>query len=149
MTASLLSFITSLSLKMASFISRGVLIASIFSFTSVLALGTSKTCSSPQLSCQNTTVVSDLCCFNAPGGQMLQTQFWDTSPSTGLSIPMPCLLFSPGSYLHKDQQIHGQFMVSGPITAMALMMPIAILHEHIPALAPLCSHLARPTYWLT
>lgn len=32
-------------------------------------------------SCQNTTVQTDLCCFNAPGGHMLQTQFWDyTSP---------------------------------------------------------------------
>lgn len=45
--------------------------------------GTSKTCSNPQLSCQNTTAVADLCCFNYPGGQLLQTQFWDTSPSTG------------------------------------------------------------------
>ncbi|KAF2641272.1 ribonuclease M [Massarina eburnea CBS 473.64] len=41
------------------------------------------TCSSPQLSCHNTTVVSNLCCFNAPGGQLLQTQFWDTDPVTG------------------------------------------------------------------
>ncbi|KAF2707331.1 ribonuclease T2 [Pleomassaria siparia CBS 279.74] len=45
--------------------------------------GLSKTCSNPQLSCQNTTVVADLCCFNAPGGQLLQTQFWDTDPVTG------------------------------------------------------------------
>ncbi|KAI1426523.1 ribonuclease t2 [Xylaria sp. FL1777] len=36
-------------------------------------------------SCSNTTVVEDLCCFNAPGGAILQTQFWDTSPSTGPS----------------------------------------------------------------
>ncbi|KAI8635294.1 ribonuclease T2 [Xylariaceae sp. FL1651] len=35
------------------------------------------------LSCSNTTVVEDLCCFNAPGGDILQTQFWDTNPSTG------------------------------------------------------------------
>ncbi|KAF2798235.1 ribonuclease M [Melanomma pulvis-pyrius CBS 109.77] len=45
--------------------------------------GPSKTCSNPQLSCQNTTAVADLCCFNAPGGQLLQTQFWDTAPVTG------------------------------------------------------------------
>lgn len=45
--------------------------------------GTPLTCSNPQLSCQNTTAVADLCCFNAPGGQLLQTQFWDTDPSTG------------------------------------------------------------------
>ncbi|KAI0396284.1 ribonuclease T2-like protein [Xylariaceae sp. FL0594] len=35
------------------------------------------------LSCANTTVVQDLCCFNAPGGDILLTQFWDTNPSTG------------------------------------------------------------------
>ncbi|KAH8724625.1 ribonuclease T2-like protein [Phaeosphaeriaceae sp. PMI808] len=42
-----------------------------------------QTCESPQLSCHNTTVVENLCCFNAPGGQLLQTQFWDTNPPTG------------------------------------------------------------------
>ncbi|PVH96589.1 ribonuclease T2 [Periconia macrospinosa] len=47
--------------------------------------GTPATCSNPQLSCHNTTIVEDLCCFNAPGGQMLQTQFWDTNPPTGPS----------------------------------------------------------------
>ncbi|KAH8753998.1 ribonuclease-like protein T2, partial [Hyaloscypha sp. PMI_1271] len=47
--------------------------------------GSPKTCSNPQTSCKNTTAVSDLCCFNAPGGQLVQTQFWDTSPSTGPS----------------------------------------------------------------
>ncbi|KAJ9647175.1 Ribonuclease T2 precursor (RNase T2) [Coniosporium apollinis] len=45
--------------------------------------GPSMTCSSPQLSCHNTTAVTDLCCFNSPGGQMLQTQFWDTHPTVG------------------------------------------------------------------
>lgn len=36
-----------------------------------------------ELSCHNTSVVTDTCCFNAPGGQLLQTQFWDTDPATG------------------------------------------------------------------
>ncbi|KIP11112.1 hypothetical protein PHLGIDRAFT_64365 [Phlebiopsis gigantea 11061_1 CR5-6] len=36
-------------------------------------------------SCHNTTKQSDLCCFEAPGGLLLQTQFWDTDPSTGPS----------------------------------------------------------------
>lgn len=44
---------------------------------------TPMSCSNPQLSCHNTTVQADLCCFNAPGGQLLLTQFWDTDPSTG------------------------------------------------------------------
>ncbi|KAH8107976.1 ribonuclease M [Cristinia sonorae] len=29
------------------------------------------------VSCHNTTVQKDTCCFNAPGGHFLQTQFWD------------------------------------------------------------------------
>ncbi|KAE8392297.1 ribonuclease T2-like [Aspergillus alliaceus] len=36
-------------------------------------------------SCQNTTAVSDSCCFNSPGGALLLTQFWDTDPPTGPS----------------------------------------------------------------
>ncbi|KAK6434878.1 Ribonuclease T2 precursor (RNase T2) [Oleoguttula sp. CCFEE 5521] len=34
-------------------------------------------------SCQNTTVQADTCCFESPGGLILQTQFWDVSPATG------------------------------------------------------------------
>lgn len=45
--------------------------------------GPSESCPNAQLSCHNTTVVENLCCFNAPGGQILQTQFWDTQPVTG------------------------------------------------------------------
>lgn len=49
------------------------------------SLGASATCNSPQLSCQNTTAQPNLCCFNAPGGALLQTQFWDTNPVVGPS----------------------------------------------------------------
>lgn len=45
--------------------------------------GSPPTCTNPQTSCQNSTAVADTCCFNAPGGQLLQTQFWDSSPATG------------------------------------------------------------------
>jgi len=34
-------------------------------------------------SCHNSSAVPDLCCFEYPGGLLLQTQFWDTKPSTG------------------------------------------------------------------
>ncbi|KAJ3537908.1 hypothetical protein NM688_g6598 [Phlebia brevispora] len=34
---------------------------------------------------QNTTAQPDLCCFEYPGGLLLQTQFWDTNPPTGPS----------------------------------------------------------------
>ncbi|ETS78178.1 hypothetical protein PFICI_10240 [Pestalotiopsis fici W106-1] len=44
----------------------------------------SETCpATSQQSCHNTTVQTNLCCFNAPGGALLQTQFWDTDPVTG------------------------------------------------------------------
>ena len=63
---------------------------SILTYSPLLLLSTSTTlggsppsCASLQTSCQNTTAVTNLCCFNAPGGQLLQTQFWDTNPSTG------------------------------------------------------------------
>ncbi|KAF2102601.1 ribonuclease T2 [Rhizodiscina lignyota] len=55
------------------------------SYPGLIGRGSPETCSNTQLSCHNTTVVQDLCCFNAPGGQLLQTQFWDTDPSTGPS----------------------------------------------------------------
>ncbi|KAF6235470.1 hypothetical protein HO173_006153 [Letharia columbiana] len=45
--------------------------------------GSPETCSNPQISCQNTSAIANTCCFNAPGGQLLQTQFWDADPSTG------------------------------------------------------------------
>ena len=43
---------------------------------------TPPTCLNPVLSCHNTTA-ENTCCFNFPGGQVLQTQFWDTDPATG------------------------------------------------------------------
>lgn len=50
------------------------------------ALSALQSCSSNvPLSCHNKTTVPDasLCCFNAPGGLLVQTQFWDTDPATG------------------------------------------------------------------
>lgn len=35
------------------------------------------------LSCTNSTPVADTCCFEAPGGVLLQTQFWDYNPAVG------------------------------------------------------------------
>ncbi|EDN90644.1 hypothetical protein SS1G_00044 [Sclerotinia sclerotiorum 1980 UF-70] len=40
-------------------------------------------CSNPALSCSGSS--TNTCCFNTPGGQMVQTQFWDSDPSTGPS----------------------------------------------------------------
>lgn len=48
-----------------------------------VAAGHSEYCLDFPLSCTNNTVVSNICCFNYPGGELLQTQFWDTDPATG------------------------------------------------------------------
>ncbi|KAK7692451.1 hypothetical protein QCA50_004076 [Cerrena zonata] len=39
------------------------------------------------LSCHNTTVQNNLCCFNAPGGHFLQTQFWDYNSPVAFAGP--------------------------------------------------------------
>lgn len=52
--------------------------------TTTGALAALQSCPSDSpFSCQNNTAVADSCCFNAPGGALLQTQFWDTDPATG------------------------------------------------------------------
>lgn len=59
--------------------------AQIAFYNSVASAGSPASCPSPGLSCQTTPANVDTCCFNTPGGQLLQTQFWDTSPPTGPS----------------------------------------------------------------
>ncbi|KAI8945248.1 ribonuclease T2-like protein [Xylaria longipes] len=52
-----------------------------------LSLTTRATCSSTVESCSSGASSSSVssCCVNKPGGQFLQTQFWDTDPVTGPS----------------------------------------------------------------
>ncbi|KXG48873.1 uncharacterized protein PGRI_027430 [Penicillium griseofulvum] len=45
--------------------------------------GTSSSCPVSEISCQAKYHGQDTCCFNYPGGQMLQTQFWDVDPALG------------------------------------------------------------------
>ncbi|KAF5312893.1 hypothetical protein D9619_002612 [Psilocybe cf. subviscida] len=56
--------------------------AQLFDRSSLLTSGCSTTGTQ---SCHNTSSVSNTCCFESPGGLLLQTQFWDTNPSTGPS----------------------------------------------------------------
>ncbi|OJJ85588.1 T2 family ribonuclease [Aspergillus glaucus CBS 516.65] len=44
---------------------------------------THRTCAKEEVSCQTRYSGQDTCCFNYPGGQLLQTQFWDTDPALG------------------------------------------------------------------
>ncbi|TRX90107.1 hypothetical protein FHL15_009026 [Xylaria flabelliformis] len=55
--------------------------------TNALSLVNRATCSSTVESCSSGASSSSVssCCVNKPGGQFLQTQFWDTDPVTGPS----------------------------------------------------------------
>ncbi|KAL9095360.1 MAG: hypothetical protein Q9165_002231 [Trypethelium subeluteriae] len=54
-----------------------------FAAFAATALGSPPSCSTNSpLSCSNTTNVPGTCCFES-GGQVLQTQFWDTNPASG------------------------------------------------------------------
>ncbi|MCJ1354993.1 MAG: ribonuclease T2-like [Icmadophila ericetorum] len=64
-----------------SSIAKLALGAAVFS-TAVSATG-SETCTNPKLSCHTTPIPTNTCCYVTPGGQLLQTQFWDTDPVTG------------------------------------------------------------------
>lgn len=51
-----------------------------------IVLGSAPSCpANGPLSCHNSTSAGNTCCFEYPGGQVLQTQFWDYNPSTGPS----------------------------------------------------------------
>ncbi|KAJ4392269.1 Ribonuclease T2 precursor (RNase T2) [Gnomoniopsis smithogilvyi] len=43
------------------------------------------TCTGSIQSCSTASTTANSCCVNTPGGQFLQTQFWDTDPVTGPS----------------------------------------------------------------
>ncbi|KAJ7766628.1 ribonuclease T2-like protein, partial [Mycena metata] len=81
--ASALVGLTGLSLNsfMPKFMSPG----SQFPVSSTGGLASSCDATSDVASCTNTTAIADLCCFEAPGGLLLQTQFWDSNPATGPS----------------------------------------------------------------
>ncbi|CZT43533.1 related to ribonucleases [Rhynchosporium secalis] len=94
-SSSVLSTSTSLVSSSSTSTSVSASVSSTSSAPTAPATGTPKVCMNPQLSCQNTTAVDDLCCFNAPGGQLLLTQFWDTAPSTGKFPLLKILLLEP------------------------------------------------------
>lgn len=57
----------------------------LLSSSSTVSGGSPEACSSPQTSCQNTSVVTNTCCFNAPGGQLLQVR----RHAYGQYLPIP------------------------------------------------------------
>lgn len=113
--------------------------------------GSPKTCSNPQLSCQNTTLVSDLCCFNAPGGQLLQTQFWDTSMSWTLmmAVAVPSQMIDVSQILLQALLIVGLFMAYGPIIVMERTTPTVTPLGRTPTSLRSSTRTARPTFYPT
>jgi ribonuclease T2 len=62
----------------------GSLSLSSLSNTDATTLGsTFDQCGKFEVSCRTSYRGQDRCCFNYPGGQMLQTQFWDADPAIG------------------------------------------------------------------
>ncbi|KAL1867664.1 Ribonuclease T2 precursor (RNase T2) [Diaporthe australafricana] len=53
--------------------------------TGASIFNTRATCSGSVESCSSAASSASTCCVNRPGGQFLQTQFWDTDPVTGPS----------------------------------------------------------------
>lgn len=71
---------------MASIIAISIALAAV-PVANALSLVNRATCSSTVQSCSSGASSSSVssCCVNKPGGQLLQTQFWDTDPVTGPS----------------------------------------------------------------
>jgi len=91
----------------------------------------SASCPNPgELSCRNTTAVADLCCFNAPGGQLVLTQFWDTAPATGPSNSWTVHGLWYDTMYHYS--ISTVLTVLGLTIAMALTMQAVIPDAPIP-----------------
>jgi len=73
-------------LSLRSLALGGLALASSAYASSSLFAGTVVSCpvtNSTPLSCHSTGTQSNTCCFNEPGGLLLQTQFWDTNPPSG------------------------------------------------------------------
>src|SRR6266536_331853 len=86
------------------------------------------------LSCHNSTIAPDSCCFIYPGGQLLPTQFWDTNPTVGPDdrwtlhglwyIPSSSLA-PPPNFLISVSRVLIEIIEIGPTYATALTPPTA------------------------
>ena len=98
--------------------------------------GSFAACPDPQLSCHNSTAVENLCCFNSPGGSLLQTQFWDANPATGpedsWTIHGLWVWFSPVVRRRNVFVVLMNSVSYSPIDATEHTMPTATIREHTP-----------------
>lgn len=104
--------------------SFGLVSAATISSTNPFAWGTGcPTSSKIPYSCHNTTVQSNTCCFESPGGLLMQVQLWDTTGQTGQHDQWVSWAFVKG-FSFEGVLIAGyrvrRFTVSGLTTAMEL-----------------------------
>ena len=85
--------------------------------------GAPDTCSNPQTSCQNTSAVANTCCFNAPGGQLLQVR-----QAAELIRP------TPAHIMHADSVL-GRRPLDRPSQLLDHPRPMVRSSTHSPAVA--------------
>jgi hypothetical protein len=115
-----------------------------------------RSCPNAQLSCHNISV-ADTCCLNYPGGQLLQTQFWDTSPAVGPqdSWTIHGLWFVVHSRFEHESILSdarkGLISATGPMKHIAINqgdIPTSVLFllpEAAQMFCPICSSTGRTT----
>ena len=95
----------------------------LLSSSNTVSGGSPDTCSNPQTSCQNTSAVANTCCFNAPGGQLLQVRQDAQPPFARISTDCyPNRLNFGTPTLPLDQWILGPFTGYGRYTNFLLLL---------------------------
>lgn len=110
--------------------------------------GSPESCPNPQLSCHNTTAQANTCCFNTPGGQLLQTQFWDSHPATGPADHWTVHGLWSVSELLSFPSACSRLTDPGLTTVTALSISTVIRVASIPTSLPSCNLMVQPTFWV-
>ncbi|KAF7971676.1 hypothetical protein HWV62_20112 [Athelia sp. TMB] len=91
-------------------------------------------CSTTGAASCSTTKVSDTCCTEFPGGLLLQTQFWDTNPSTGPTNSWTIHGLWPdncnGTYEENCDSSRDYTDISGLLTAAGATDTLAFMQEY-------------------
>lgn len=117
----------------------------------VALAGTLETCSSSSpLSCSSSSTAAS-CCYESPGGLLLQTQFWDYSPSIGPSDSWGIhgLWYVTAPLRPHYRSTDTDCIFKGPINVTAPTRKAVTLRVIITT-SPRCSRMpARPNYSIT